>query len=567
MPDSAAGDQKPDAEPDSVSMAQKQRSPITGHDVDTDQDVRRDIICFDDLCGRWSITVEADPGEASIISGQLETDSERLSEADTRRVFALARSEVWRLNKMQQRMPLFLTLRDATAARQKKGPVDDREVILTFEELVETSRLLTLEQKALKTLENLVTAESDDVGEGVGIPYLFSDYPGQPDWPKGKPPNEIGISYGCTDREAPTVYRFLIKHGFIVVRPPQSQQSSSRVFVTPDGYGTINDLKSGASPKSKEDLRIATNSVDPRRVAVVHGRNLAARTAMFTFLRAVNLDPLEWGEALAMTGISTPSIAQVLDAMFSNVMAVVVLLTGDDVARLGTRYLEPSDGAEEKRLTPQCRANVLFEAGMAFGRYPDRTILAMIGTTRSFSDIAGRHLVHLSNQMTSRQGFADRLRTAGCNVKTEHRTEWHHAGDFDSANVAPDLVVSSAGLTVLQKRPEHDPTANYKHKVRIEIRNDGSNCVEVRNSRWVVGPSGVKVDVVRKTLQLGLEGDWCPKPDGTERLKVPAGESFRTWVSLRGNYTSDEIRRLCEPGRQLGTLVLFVNGSEIEVAV
>ena len=39
-----------------------------------------------------------------------------------------------------------------------------------------------------------------------------------------------------------------------------------------------------------------------RKVFVVHGRNGAARTAMFAFLRAIGLDPIEWSVAVQMTG-------------------------------------------------------------------------------------------------------------------------------------------------------------------------------------------------------------------------------------------------------------------------
>jgi hypothetical protein len=223
----------------------KQRSPLTGHDVETREEVRRDIFHFDDICGRWSITQEADFGEASILGGRLETETGRLSETETRHVFALARSEVWRVNHKQQKVPLFMTLRGAKAARQR-DPSDDRNtVILTVEELSEVAPTLTLEEKALKTLENLAIAENE-IGAGTSIPYLLREYPGRPDW-QGKAPNEVGVSYACTEIEAPMIYQFLIENKTIVVHPPQSQQSSSRAFVTPKGYARISALTRGVA--------------------------------------------------------------------------------------------------------------------------------------------------------------------------------------------------------------------------------------------------------------------------------------------------------------------------------
>src|SRR5205085_1033313 len=130
------------------------------------------------------------------------------------------------------------------------------------------------------------------------------------------------------------------------------------------------------------------NVPNPRRVFVVHGRNEAARAAMFTFLRSIGLDPIEWQEAIAMTGEASPYVGRVLDAAFDNAKAIVVLLTGDDVARLGTRYLGDRDPTYERELFPQARPNVLFEAGLALGRSPSQTVLVALGDTRPFSDIA-----------------------------------------------------------------------------------------------------------------------------------------------------------------------------------
>lgn len=53
-----------------------------------------------------------------------------------------------------------------------------------------------------------------------------------------------------------------------------------------------------------------------RTVFVVHGRNVEARNAMFAFLRSVDLQPLEWAQAVKATGKPMPYIGEILDAAF-----------------------------------------------------------------------------------------------------------------------------------------------------------------------------------------------------------------------------------------------------------
>lgn len=170
----------------------------------------------------------------------------------------------------------------------------------------------------------------------------------------------------------------------------------------------------------------------PRVVFVVHGRNLAARDALFTFLRSIGLHPLEWSEAVLAAGGGAPYIGDILEKAFSIAQAVVVLMTPDDEARLRKPLQQPGDGLHETRMTPQARPNVLFEAGMAMGRSPERTIIAELGNLRPFSDIAGRHVVRLNNTSQRRQELAHRLQAAGCPVNLTG-TDWHNAGDFDGA--------------------------------------------------------------------------------------------------------------------------------------
>src|SRR5688572_22578868 len=107
-----------------------------------------------------------------------------------------------------------------------------------------------------------------------------------------------------------------------------------------------------------------------------------------------------------MSRKGAPYVDQVVDAGFGNSRAVIVLLTPDDLARLRPELLSDSDAPFERRETGQARPNVLFEAGRAFSSHPDRTVMVQLGKVRPFSDIAGRHVVHMSNDADKRQELA-----------------------------------------------------------------------------------------------------------------------------------------------------------------
>jgi hypothetical protein len=184
--------------------------------------------------------------------------------------------------------------------------------------------------------------------------------------------------------------------------------------------------------------------VDRRKVFVIHGRNESARSALFAFLRSLGLDPIEWSEAIRMTGTGSPYIGQVLDAAFSAAQAVVVLQTPDDVAHLHESLTYPGDPETSPQMQP--RPNVLFEAGMALGRDERRVIIAELGQVKVFSDIHGRHVVRLSNDLKARQELANRLETAGCAVRLVG-TDWHTEGDL-TPPAAP-----GAGLPLGRKLP------------------------------------------------------------------------------------------------------------------
>ena len=89
-------------------------------------------------------------------------------------------------------------------------------------------------------------------------------------------------------------------------------------------------------------------------------------------------------------------------------------------------------------MTGQARLNVLFEAGMAYGKDPNRAVLVEIGELRPFSDISGRHLVKFKGTPEDRNILANRLKLVGCDVDLEGN-DWLSVGDFTLIDVDTSL--------------------------------------------------------------------------------------------------------------------------------
>lgn len=208
-----------------------------------------------------------------------------------------------------------------------------------------------------------------------------------------------------------------------------------RAFLPPGSEG-------GSAQPGAAQSEVATqaSSPDPRAVFVVHGRDAEVRAAMWSYLQDLGLHPLEWDELVCSTGTVTPFTGEVLESAFSKAQAVVVLMTPDDEARLHAELHAEDEPDYELNLTCQPRPNVLFEAGMAFGAHPTRTILVEVGRLRPISDLAGRNVVRLGKTKAPLKALADRLVAAGCAVDQSH-DGWLATGRF-------------ASLTAYQRRSE-----------------------------------------------------------------------------------------------------------------
>ena len=231
-----------------------------------------------------------------------------------------------------------------------------------------------------------------------------------------------------------------------------------------------------------ETLRPGT---DARKVFVIHGRNDAAREAMFAFLRAIGLHPLEWSEVVLATGKPSPYIGEILNTAFSEAGAIVALFTPDDEARLRETFRKEDDQFHETELTGQARPNVLFEAGMAMGCSQNRTVLVELGNLRPFSDVGGIHTIRFNNSSQHRQELAQRLQTAGCPVNLSG-TDWHTAGDFDSAlamTIPKTSERPSAAEQATSAAKDSDLSEDAKDLLKEATRDSSGEILKLTTSR------------------------------------------------------------------------------------
>ncbi len=257
-----------------------------------------------------------------------------------------------------------------------------------------------------------------------------------------------------------------------------------------------------------------------RKVFVVHGRNSAARSAMFAFLRAIGLQPIEWSVAVQMTGDGSPYIGQVLDVAFDAAQAVVVLLTPDDIAYLRSEYASGDDDPEAEPLA-QARPNVLFEAGMAMGRAPKQTVLVELGKLRPFSDVAGRHAVRIDDSPSKRKDLAQRLENAGCAVNLAGE-DWLTAGDF---TLPPP---PGGGLRLGKRLPSSGTLRGVRVDARYHDRSSGGRLEIINQGSEDI--YDLNVEIPDGIMGFHLVGDGLPVP------RLPSGKShslycFRTMPS------------------------------------
>jgi len=281
-----------------------------------------------------------------------------------------------------------------------------------------------------------------------------------------------------------TAWNTLVRRGLLV--PDHQSVVGDWYVISSRGKATTNVQEPRTGDRGDIRVNLPRNAPEPNTrkneysstVMVVYGRDTILKESMFAFLRSLNLNPLEWEVGVRNTGIATPYVGQVIDAIFNSAQAIVVILSGDDEARLREDLCRESDGAYEKELTYQARPNVIFEAGLAFGLKPDNTILVEVGKLRPFSDIGGRHVIRFDGTEQKRADLANRLITAGCKVDLSNDAylSLDLSYDFSGARESPSgraVPLSRANTKATLKLLERE-LADNAAKLRLKTKLGGT---------------------------------------------------------------------------------------------
>lgn len=173
-------------------------------------------------------------------------------------------------------------------------------------------------------------------------------------------------------------------------------------------------------------------TADPKKVFIIHGRNVAAKNAVEHFVQSLGLESLEFDEVSASLGGSA-FVGDVVREGLKRAQGIIALFTPDEFSTLRPDHRGTRDKAEDVQRW-QARPNVIFEAGMAYGMGPKRTVLVTIGGEVSlFSDVGGVHVVRLTNT-SGRSTLRQKLIGMGCAVseRADAWTDPARSGDFEA---------------------------------------------------------------------------------------------------------------------------------------
>lgn len=171
-----------------------------------------------------------------------------------------------------------------------------------------------------------------------------------------------------------------------------------------------------ADEEIKDEDVAAPRPENKKTVFIVHGRDTEALSLIRKWIDENGLSPMTFDDAKMLVDTPVPTIIQVVDRGMKEAQAILVLVTPDDITRLSEVHVKTESDEKERK---QARPNVIFEGGMAFGRYRDRTVLVEYEEPSMFSDVLGHYAVRVRKVGDGLEGLEDlrkSLIVAGCEL-------------------------------------------------------------------------------------------------------------------------------------------------------
>ena len=202
-------------------------------------------------------------------------------------------------------------------------------------------------------------------------------------------------------------------------------------------------------PAAKQESS-AESHPQRNKVFIISGSSEKMKKALSNFLLSLGLQSVEWAEALSFTGNPDAEDAEVISKSLEICQAAIIILTNNkDTLSL------PGD-ASDLTVLPRAELNALFAAGLAAGNNRHRTVVVGLGNTEPFRDLPGLHMTRLDNSIDKRKELMDRLKIAGCEVKTRGKA-WHISGDFEFV-----LKPIFAGKQAVSQPADAEPAKNER---------------------------------------------------------------------------------------------------------
>jgi hypothetical protein len=97
---------------------------------------------------------------------------------------------------------------------------------------------------------------------------------------------------------------------------------------------------------TREVAKVTVRPTKNNTLFLVHGRDTQLNEDMFSLLRALGLNPIEWSDAVAKTRGANPDVDKIIGGQMKSVQGIVVLISPDEEARLKGKFADPAVPSE-----------------------------------------------------------------------------------------------------------------------------------------------------------------------------------------------------------------------------